>query len=190
MRPELTDEQHRQLTREWHPDSDGILHRDAARVVLFDDAGRIYLIRGHDFGETDHWWWFTVGGGIEPGETAREGAVREVREETGLIIPADRLRGPAFERHAEFHFAYETRRQDELFFFVHVTPEECSRIGRAISLTALEDELIDEWRWWGVAEIREARSRGIAIYPEELADLADRWLNGWDGNLSISSERT
>ena len=36
---------------------------------------------------TDHGYWHTVAGGIEPGEDARTAALRELREETGLIAP-------------------------------------------------------------------------------------------------------
>jgi 8-oxo-dGTP pyrophosphatase MutT (NUDIX family) len=37
--------------------------------------------------------WTFPGGGIEPGETAQEAAVREVREETGLLVRAGPVLG-------------------------------------------------------------------------------------------------
>jgi 8-oxo-dGTP pyrophosphatase MutT (NUDIX family) len=112
MKPHLNPEQSYELAHEWQPDADGVLRRSAARVVLFAPDGTTFLIRGHDFGDTNHWWWFTVGGGIARGESPRQGVLRELREETGLVASADRLVGPVLERHAEFHFALETRRQD------------------------------------------------------------------------------
>jgi 8-oxo-dGTP pyrophosphatase MutT (NUDIX family) len=57
-------------------------------VMIFDDAGRILLVRSVDTGE-----WQTVGGAIDPDETPAAAAVREAREETGLEIELVRLIG-------------------------------------------------------------------------------------------------
>jgi ADP-ribose pyrophosphatase YjhB (NUDIX family) len=51
-----------------------------ARCVVRDDAGRVLLIKRSDNGA-----WAFPAGSIELGETMRECAIREVREETGLI---------------------------------------------------------------------------------------------------------
>jgi ADP-ribose pyrophosphatase YjhB (NUDIX family) len=51
----------------------------AVSVVVPDDQGRILLIR-----RTDNKYWSIPGGGMEPGESVREAAVREVKEETGI----------------------------------------------------------------------------------------------------------
>ena len=79
----LTPRQQAEMDSEWSPDTDGILRRSAARVILFDPEGRIFLIRGHDVGDLEHTWWFTVGGGIDSSENPRDGACRELLEETG-----------------------------------------------------------------------------------------------------------
>jgi 8-oxo-dGTP diphosphatase len=55
-------------------------------AVLKDDAGRLLLIkRGHEPGKG---LWSIPGGRIEPGETDEEAVVREVHEETGLVVTA------------------------------------------------------------------------------------------------------
>src|SRR5690606_42109346 len=49
-------------------------------------------------------WWFTVGGGIDPGETPHQAAVRELFEETGLRLDPAELVGPVIVRSAVFDF--------------------------------------------------------------------------------------
>jgi 8-oxo-dGTP diphosphatase len=62
-----------------------------AGAVIKDDAGRMLLIlRGHDPGKG---LWSVPGGRIEPGETGEEAVVREVLEETGLVVACGELLG-------------------------------------------------------------------------------------------------
>lgn len=57
-------------------------------VLVFDRAGRLLLERRSDCG-----LWGLPGGRIEAGESVREAAAREVREETGLRIHVVGLQG-------------------------------------------------------------------------------------------------
>ena len=60
-------------------------------AVVKDDQGRLLLIkRGHAPGAG---LWSLPGGRIEPGETDTEALVREMREETGLVIDPGPLIG-------------------------------------------------------------------------------------------------
>ena len=62
-----------------------------AGAVVHDAAGRLLLIRrGREPGRG---LWSLPGGRCEPGESAAETAVREVREETGLDVAAGPLVG-------------------------------------------------------------------------------------------------
>jgi 8-oxo-dGTP diphosphatase len=62
-----------------------------AGAVIRDAAGRLLLIRRRN--EPGAGLWSLPGGRIEPGETAGQAVVREVREETGLEVSAGRLLG-------------------------------------------------------------------------------------------------
>lgn len=53
----------------------------AVTVVALDKDGRVLMIE-----RTDNGLWAIPGGGQDVGETSREAAIREVREETGLDI--------------------------------------------------------------------------------------------------------
>jgi 8-oxo-dGTP diphosphatase len=60
-------------------------------AVIKDDAGRLLLIkRGHEPGQG---LWSIPGGRVEAGETDAAALVREVREETGLLVTPGRLIG-------------------------------------------------------------------------------------------------
>jgi ADP-ribose pyrophosphatase YjhB (NUDIX family) len=60
--------------------------RVGAYAVCVDEAGRLLLCRvapGHWVGRDG--WWMLPGGGLEHGEDPRDGALRELAEETGLV---------------------------------------------------------------------------------------------------------
>jgi 8-oxo-dGTP diphosphatase len=59
-----------------------------AFAIIFDDDGRVLLCHRRDMDA-----WNLPGGGLEPGELPDEGVIREVREETGLVVVIDRLVG-------------------------------------------------------------------------------------------------
>ena len=60
-------------------------------AIITDAAGRMLLIkRGHEPGKG---LWSIPGGRVEPGETDEQAVIREVREETGLVVRPGRLIG-------------------------------------------------------------------------------------------------
>lgn len=58
------------------------------RVLVRDEAGRVFLVR-HSYLPG----WYLPGGGVDAGETMAAAALRELREEGGLIGEAPRLLG-------------------------------------------------------------------------------------------------
>lgn len=143
-----------------------LVRRTGARVVLLDPAGRVLLLRGRDPTSPDSApYWFTVGGGLEPGETSRQGAVRELSEETGLVLAEAELSGPVWHEVAEFGVGGRSYCQDQEFFVGHVAGAvEVDLSGRG----EVELASIDQHRWWSVEELEVTAE---TVYPVELPTL-------------------
>lgn len=147
---------------------DQVIQREAARVLLLDAADRVLLFLGCDPAEPDAGcWWFTPGGGLEAGESARAGAVREVFEETGLRLSEDDLAGPVHSETAEFSLGGERYRQTGEFFLARVAAHEVDTAG----FSALEQSFVLDHRWWTRDELRTTAE---TVFPASLADLLDR----------------
>jgi 8-oxo-dGTP diphosphatase len=57
-------------------------------AIVRDDSDRVLLVRRLDTGD-----WELPGGRVDPGESAVDALVREVEEETGLVVDARRVAG-------------------------------------------------------------------------------------------------
>ncbi|MFF0488086.1 NUDIX domain-containing protein [Nocardia sp. NPDC004068] len=142
--------------------------RTSARVVLLDDQDRILLMRGHD-PQTPHLpFWFTVGGGVEPGETLRAAAVRELWEETGYALDSTFLRGPIWRRVAVFPFDGELIRSEELFF---VARARSSFEPKAADPTVWERRCVNAYKWCAPEDIEKLDRSGETVYPYHLDRL-------------------
>lgn len=156
---------------------DGMRLREAARVLILDPAKRVLLARGHDSDRPDRQWWFTIGGGLDPQETAADAAVREVFEETGIKLNKDQLIGPVIERTAIFDFAAEHCVQHEFIYLVELT--ETPQLNRA-GWTDVERDFLEDMAWLSAQEIAASE---IEVFPENLAELVANLSLGWDGTL-------
>lgn len=168
------------LGDEWVLGDDGLRFRRAARVLLLDREDRLLLVRGHDVDQPERSWWFTVGGGIDPGESSLDAAVREVREETGLVLDPASLVGPVLTRTGIFDFSAQRCRQEEEFFLARVDDALDTGTATRDGWTDVERDVLDELRWWHLADLeRETRE----VFPVGLPDLVRPLLRGWDGRV-------
>ncbi len=65
-----------------------MLQMPSVTIFNYDDRGQILLVKHADTG-----LWAAPGGAIEPGETPADAAVREMWEETGLLVRLVRILG-------------------------------------------------------------------------------------------------
>ena len=91
--------------------------RAAVRVIVTDGIS-VLLFLDSDPGIPDSRWYVTPGGGIDPGETHAQTAVRELEEETGLRVEASALVGPIMERVVLHGYSDQVCVQSESFYMV------------------------------------------------------------------------
>lgn len=137
--------------------------RRSARVFLFDGRGDVLLIRfvaeleGKPF-----IFWVTPGGEVEPGESDREAAERELAEELGLRLP---LTGPVHEESGGEYVHLGERVRNFDVFFATVCERDQPRLA---GVTADELRLMREARWWSVDELAQTTER---VYPQAICEV-------------------
>lgn len=146
-----------------------IVEREAGRVFVIDERDRVLLFRGCDPAVPDEKYWFSVGGGVDPGEDARTAACRELREETGLLADAGDLGEPVYEERVEFGFGGRLFRQHHTFYAYRVRDAVINTSG----FEALEVETMDRYHWWSLAELTATDE---VYYPAALVGVLRKVL--------------
>lgn len=138
--------------------------RRTARVLLVDDRDRLLLFAGTDPGLPGTRWWETPGGGIDPGETDREAAVRELFEETGVRVAESELLGPVMTRRVVHGYTDVVVAQEDAFFACWVPAFEVSDAGH----TAEERLVMTDHRWWSREDLAATDE---LLWPAGVLDL-------------------
>jgi 8-oxo-dGTP pyrophosphatase MutT (NUDIX family) len=142
--------------------------RRAARVLLLDPQDRILLLHGCEPADPETTWWFTPGGGVEPGEDLESAARREVAEETGITSLS--LGPVVWRRSCAFDFDGRRWEQDEWYYLGRTDVSQVDTSGHS----ELERRSVRGLRWWTCRELLCARE---TVYPTRLAELLRRLLD-------------
>ena len=135
-----------------------MIERPSARLILLDPQDRLFLFKVHQpsvYDPADPFrdpFWIMVGGLVDPGEEFAQTAIREAREETGLVVDDVRL---VWTRERVMQWREKQVLHRERFY-----------LGRAPS-TAIDTSGLDDreksWtlghRWWTVDEILASAER-------------------------------
>lgn len=139
--------------------------RVTGRVLLLSPQGRLALMRVPGF--DDGMVWVTFGGRLEPGESVREGALREMVEETGrddLILGE-----PIFVRDEVRTIDGVETRLTETFFVARAPDETLSFHG----WTPEEKAKVDAVRWWSLEELAASDE---TFLPRQIVALMEKAL--------------
>ncbi|MFB1297243.1 NUDIX domain-containing protein [Mycobacterium sp. pW049] len=148
--------------------------RTSARIVLLDEGGAVLLLCGSDPAAAGREkpaprWWFTIGGAAQVGESLAQAAVRELEEETGLVVAPEAVVGPVWRRDATINFNGSVIRSEEMYFLHRTRRFEPSDAGRS----GLERTYIHGHRWCDATMIEKLVANGETVYPLQLGELLD-----------------
>lgn len=147
-------------------------HRETARVLLIDSRDRVFLLKTHFDPEVQlPPRWITPGGGIDPGETPRQAAARELFEETGLNVSETELGEQIWRKEGKWLWGdlVNSHSYVDYFFALRVESFELDNS----SWTADEQRDILETRWFTLDELDESQE---SFGPHGFIEFLREWL--------------
>ena len=143
-------------------------------MIVLDAQERVLLFRIREPSYPEEGTcWELPGGGIDNEETYVTAALRELREETGIIAEPTQVGRPVWSRRATFRHAGERRLQNEVVVIIRLDDSR-PEIDETEQL-ADEKETYCGFLWWSVHEIEASAER---FYPGSLQKYVRRALEG------------
>jgi 8-oxo-dGTP pyrophosphatase MutT (NUDIX family) len=131
--------------------------------------GKVLLLHGWDPLKPQTPYWFTIGGGVEAGETVAEAAGRELREEVGIVLPIDALGAPVATNTIEFEWGGCRIVQHQTFFAVAVDSVDVTFANQE----ELELQTISAHGWWYGDDLEATGQAAHVTIPGLLRQAAD-----------------
>jgi 8-oxo-dGTP pyrophosphatase MutT (NUDIX family) len=129
----------------------------------------VLLLHGWDPLKPQTPYWFTIGGGVESGETVAQAARRELREEVGIQLPIEQLGTPVATNTIEFEWGGCPIIQHQTFFAVAVHTVDVTFANQE----QLELETISAHGWWYGDDLEATGQAAHVTIPSLLREAAD-----------------
>lgn len=153
---------------------DGLWHHTAS-VFVFDTAGNVLLQkRSKNMNSNGGKWSPTAGGYVEPGESDRDAAARELQEETGLRVLPEALGDPVFFSSKDTYPDGTIKAQFKYVYFLHTTIDT--------DRLSLQESEVGEARIFTLDEIDYL----LRHHPEDMSAVGDGY---WELALSEIRKR-
>lgn len=147
-------------------------HRETARVVLLNQANEVFLLNTHFDPEVRlPPRWITPGGGIDAGETVLDAAIRELREETGLLVSPEQLGEQIWQTDGRWDWGDGQNHHTYVDYFFQLKLEDLALNSWTLDDSGwTDDERRDvlEHRWWNLAELNDSDEQ---VGPHGLAEF-------------------